>query len=155
MNQKSYILQKLNEYEKYIGKERKASTPLNPDFQELLLDAEHSYEFEADFPYRNMVGSLNYMMIGTRLDIAAALSIVSKFCDNPKKIHCDMVRRIYWYLRGNLNLGLKFRKRGTPLVLEGYCDSSFANLENYCVYIRWNSNFVDGEQTKTCCDLIK
>jgi hypothetical protein len=76
-----------------------------------------------------MVGSLMYMMTGTRFDIAAAVSVVSRFLDSPKKIHCDMVRRIFWYLRGTINNHLHYH--GNDMTLTGYVDSSFANLENF------------------------
>jgi hypothetical protein len=77
-----------------------------------------------------MVGSLTHLVNGTRLDIAAATSVVSKFLHKPKKTHCDMVRRIYYYLRDTEDVGLTF-KIGEPLELTGFCDSSYANLENY------------------------
>ena len=79
------------------------ASPLLPNFQETLLKAENSNDFEPLFPYREMVGSLGYLANGTRIDIAAALAVVSRFCNNPKRLHCDMVRRIYQYLRGNRN----------------------------------------------------
>jgi len=37
----------------------------------------------------------------TRFDITAAVSIVSRFANKPTKIHCEMVKRIYHYLRAN------------------------------------------------------
>jgi hypothetical protein len=45
-------------------------------------------------------------------------------------MHCDMVRRIYRYLRGTVDYGLIF-PQGQGTQLEGYCDTSFANLESY------------------------
>ncbi len=56
-----------------------------------------------------MVGSLMYAMTGTRLDIAFAISVVSKFLSRPKKIHCDMVRHIFKYLRGNAVLLIRYK----------------------------------------------
>lgn len=69
-------------------------------------------------------------MSGTRFDIAAAVSIVSRFLDKPKKIHCNMVRRIFWYLRGSIDNKLLY-ERNSEMSLSGYVDSSYANLENY------------------------
>jgi hypothetical protein len=43
----------------------------------LLVAAEASEEFESDFPYRKMVGALVYLMVCTRFDISAAVSVVS------------------------------------------------------------------------------
>jgi hypothetical protein len=76
-----------------------------------------------------MVGSLGYLANGTRFDITAALSIVSRFSNNHKKIHCEMVSRIYQYLRGNRRT--LFFPYGMKLEMSGYCDASWANLEDY------------------------
>ena len=73
--------------------------------------------------------SLGYLANGTRFDISAALSIVSRFCNNPKKLHCDMVRRIYHYLRGSR--GHLFFPYNMKLEMKGFCDSSHGNLEDY------------------------
>lgn len=129
LDQRKYVEDKLDEYREFIGDHRCCATPLPPDFQSMLLEAENSNETEPTFPYRSMVGSLVYAMMGTRFDISAAVSVVSKYCERPKKIHCDMVRRIYWYLRGNNNRGIIYDKGSVELI--GYCDSSYANLENY------------------------
>jgi hypothetical protein len=137
IDQIAYVKDKLVEFQDHIGPHKCMASPLASDFQQILIEAEKSEEFEPKFPYREMVGSLVYAMMGTRFDIAAAVSIVSKYCSKPKKAHCEMVRRIYWYLRGNCDLRLVYSKNGTT-VLKGYCDSSYANLENYaslCGYV--------------------
>ena len=132
LSQSHYIEEKLDLFKEYLGSNEKlkCSMPLVPQFQEILLEADKSDEFEPLFPYRSMVGTLNHLVSGTRFDIAAATSIVSKFLHKPKKIHCDMVRRIYFYLRDTVDLNLTF-KLGSNIYHTAYCDSSFANLENY------------------------
>jgi hypothetical protein len=129
LSQQQYIKQKLDEFSAHIGLQKCVSNPLVHNFQELLLQAEVSDVIEPLFPYRKMVGSLMYMMVGTRFDIAAAVSIVSRYLDKPKKIHCDMVRRIFWYLRGSLQNRLFYSR--SSVTLQGYVDSSYANLENF------------------------
>lgn len=130
MDQSTYINQKLKDYEKYLGDPRKGcASALLPNFQDTLKEANESTETEPEFPYREMVGSLVYAANGTRFDITAAVSIVSRFGNNPKKIHCDMVRKIYLYLRANPKK-LRFKK-GAEIKLVGYCDSSLGNLEDY------------------------
>ena len=130
VSQQQYIKHKLDKYSEFLGTQKCTSNPLVSNFQELLISAETSTETEPLFPYRQMVGSLMYAMVGTRFDIASAVSIVSRYLDKPKKIHCDMVRRIFWYLRGSSDYKLTYAKSKT-FTLKGYCDSSFANLENY------------------------
>jgi len=52
------------------------------------------------------VGSLIYL--GTRPDIAFALSIVSQYLELLDKIHWNAVKRILKYLKGTIDFGLIF-----------------------------------------------
>jgi hypothetical protein len=127
MDQNLYVKQKLEEFENDIGLGTRTTT-LPSNYESILRDAEKSDELEPDFPYRNMVGSLMYCMVGTRLDIAFAVSIVSRFLHNPKKHHCDLVRHIFKYLRGNPNKQLEY-KMNSKLELTAWCDAAYANHE--------------------------
>jgi predicted transcriptional regulator len=129
LDQTAYVNQKLEVKTYLLNPKESCASPLLPNFQELLIEANESKEIDTTFPYREMVGSLVYLANGTRFDITAALSVVSRFANNPKKIHCDMVRRIYRYLRGN-NRKLRYKIKG-EIKLVGYCDASLGNLENY------------------------
>ena len=108
----------------------KRKTPLDINFQKLLEYAQLSDEVESSFPYREVVGSLMYAATGTRPDIMAALGIASRFVSNPKKIHCDMVRQILYYLRQAIDYSIKYY-RGSSIDLIGFSDSSWANNEDY------------------------
>jgi hypothetical protein len=125
IDQNLYVKQKLAEFESVIGTGMR-STSLPSNYDKLLEEAEESTEYEENFPYRNMVGSLMYAMVGTRLDIAFAVSIVSRHLSNPKRIHCDMVRHIFQYLRANPCKSIHY-KLGCSTKLEGFCDASYAN----------------------------
>jgi hypothetical protein len=67
MSQAQYFKDKLDLYAKLLP-QTISSTPIDHKFQELLERAEQSKEFEPNFPYRSMVGSLMYGMLGTRPD---------------------------------------------------------------------------------------
>ena len=56
--------------------------------------------------YRSMIGSLLYL-IGTRSDIMHAVGIVGRFQANPKESHLQAVKRIFKYLQGTHNFGLR------------------------------------------------
>ena len=75
-------------------------------------------------PYSSAVGSLMYAMVCTRLDIAHAVGVVSRFLSNPGKQHWEAVKWIFRYLRRTSKLCLSFG-RG-KLVLEGYTDADMA-----------------------------
>jgi len=130
INQNQYVEQKLHEFTQILEPNTKRSIPLDPNFQRLLVAANESVDFEPQFPYRQIVGSLMYAATGTRPDIMAAVAVVSRFLEKPKKIHCDMVRQILYYLRQNPSRPLTYRNSNNPQLMV-YCDSSYANTEDY------------------------
>lgn len=77
-------------------------------------------------PYREAVGSLMFLAVVSRPDIAYAVNNVSKFLSKHNKEHWQAVKRIFAYLVGTKNVGIKYR--GTENIkLVGYSDSDFAN----------------------------
>lgn len=70
--------------------------------------------------YQSAVGSLMYAMLGTRPDIAYAVGMVSKYCNNPNNDHWIAVKRIFRYLAGTRDLGILY---GHNTICQGYCDS--------------------------------
>lgn len=79
-----------------------------------------------DVPYREAVGSLMYLTVGTRPDIAFAVSLVSQALDCPTKNHWAMVKRILKYLKGTKNTGLLYKSDCESGILTAYCDADFA-----------------------------
>ncbi|KAJ8381146.1 hypothetical protein SKAU_G00019240 [Synaphobranchus kaupii] len=75
--------------------------------------------------YQSIVGSLLYAAMATRPDIAQAVSAVSKFNANPDAAHLTAVKRILRYLKGTVNLALKYEwsEFGT---LIGFSDADWA-----------------------------
>ncbi|CDO77187.1 hypothetical protein BN946_scf184705.g12 [Trametes cinnabarina] len=74
-----------------------------------------------DVPYREAVGSLMYASLGTRPDITYAVSILSRFSDNPGHAHWVAVHRVLRYLNGTKHLKLTYG--ATSLDLVGYSDA--------------------------------
>jgi len=60
------------------------------------------------YPYREAVGTLLWLSLGTRPDISYAVSQVAKFNDCYGEEHWNAVKRIFRYLKGTVKLGLKF-----------------------------------------------
>ncbi|GJT41121.1 retrovirus-related pol polyprotein from transposon TNT 1-94 [Tanacetum coccineum] len=78
-------------------------------------------------PYANAVGSLMYLMVCTRPDIAYAVSVVSRYLANPGKNHWEAVKWILKYLRGTANVGLVYgTNRGNHVDVTGFVDSDYA-----------------------------
>jgi hypothetical protein len=128
IQQNQYLKDKCKEYERYIDKNG-YSNPLPTDFLHILERAETSKEIDTDFPYSETVGSLMYAMIGTRPDLAMALSVVCRFMQNPKKLHCDLVKPILRYVNYN-SYSLIYKSHHSP-ELVGWVDASYANQEKF------------------------
>ena len=72
-------------------------TPLDTSVQ---LKKSNSEMKKGDTYYRQIIGNLMYVMIATRPDIAAAISITSQFLENPSEEHYTAAKRILRYLKG-------------------------------------------------------
>lgn len=103
------------------------STPACPsiDFSKAMCPTTaHDKNLMADVPYLEALGSLLYLAMCTRPDIAFAVSELAKFASNPGFVHWTGVKRIMRYLRGTLDYGLSY---GTSIHgLYGSVDSSYA-----------------------------
>ncbi|PHT84690.1 hypothetical protein T459_13133 [Capsicum annuum] len=79
--------------------------------------------------YSSVIESLMYAIVCTRLDIAHAVGVVSRFFENPGKEHCEAVKWILRYLRGTSRNYLCFG--GYDPILKGYTDADMAgDLDN-------------------------
>ena len=76
-------------------------------------------------PYRSAIGSLMYLATCTRPDLAAAVSELSKFSQNPGVAHWEGVERVMMYFKGTVGEGLMY-KRGAQLEVWGYLDLGHA-----------------------------
>jgi hypothetical protein len=75
-------------------------------------------------PYSSTIGSLMYVMVCTRPDIAHAVGVVRRYMNNPGKEHWEAVKWILRYLRGTATHALCFG--GSDTFLQGYVDSDMA-----------------------------
>ena len=74
-------------------------------------------------PYASAIGSLMYVMVCTRPNIAHVVRVVSRFMSRPGKQHWETVKWILRYLRGSSDTCLCFT--GVSLKWQGYVDVDF------------------------------
>lgn len=113
------------------------------------------------FPYRQLIGSLVYLALGTRPDIAHTVQHLSQFLDNPGRNHWDAAIRTVRYLKGTRTLGLTLGGH-RPICLRGMTDSDYANcpdtrrsVSGYCFklgagVISWSSRKQPTVATSSC-----
>jgi hypothetical protein len=82
-----------------------------------LLDKEQ-------YGYAELVGSLLYLSVCTRPDIAQAVGALSRFMSQPTMQHWLAAKGVLRYLRGTIYTGIIYGRVAAPLV--GYCDADFA-----------------------------
>jgi hypothetical protein len=125
LNQKKYIENVLSRFNmqdcKPIGCPIEGGARLSKDMAPKTTKEIQEME---KVPYRHAVGSLIYLVTGTRPDLAVATSSVAKFCENPGPAHWTAVKRILRYLKGTSDWGLLFNPKDDTLV--GYSDADWA-----------------------------
>jgi len=95
-------------------------TPLEVGLQ--LVKANES---DDALPYREAVGSLMYLMVGTRPDLAFAIGKLSQFISCYGKEHWAAIKRVLQYVKGSMDKGLVFDK-SSSCVLQGFSDADWA-----------------------------
>ena len=75
--------------------------------------------------YRAIVGSLIYIMTGTRPDICFAVTKLSQNMAKPTQANLNMAKNVLRYLQGSREKVLRFQKSDLPIKLTGFCDSDW------------------------------
>ncbi|GBP96860.1 Retrovirus-related Pol polyprotein from transposon TNT 1-94 [Eumeta japonica] len=73
--------------------------------------------------YREVIGALMYLVVGTRPDIANTVSRLAQFVNEPCQQDWLAVKRILRYLAGTLKLGIFYTKKDKSMI--GYCDADW------------------------------
>jgi hypothetical protein len=95
------------------------------------IKGEENYRADADtiHQYQSVIGGIMFAMLCTRPDIAHAVSILSKYAQNPTPLHVTGAQRVLRYLSGSLTRGITYTGTGdhrSEPELTGYSDSDWA-----------------------------
>jgi hypothetical protein len=111
---------------------KSSTVPANPSLRlskSMCPKDDEEKEFMSRVPYRQIVGSLLYLVSGTRPDLSFSVSQVCRFMHNPGKQHWEAVKQIIRYLKGTDTDGITLG--GKSENLNGYVDSDHAgNIDN-------------------------
>jgi hypothetical protein len=143
LSQSKYIKETLSRFnmENYKG----VTTPINRNeklSKEMCPKTEEEKKAVEMLPYQSLVGSLMYLAVSTRPDIAHAVSMLSQFNTNFGEQHWRAAKRVLRYLKNTENLGLMFKKSGQELV--GYADADWgASIDDRRSYTGYVFNFAN------------
>ncbi|KMQ92976.1 hypothetical protein RF55_6975 [Lasius niger] len=93
--------------------------------QDLSLETPSNQSEIVNAPYKEAIGSLLYLAMVSRPDIAYAVNTVSQYAEKLTKEHWNAVKRIIKYIKGTIDYGIKFEKNQN-LELRAYSDAGFA-----------------------------
>jgi hypothetical protein len=77
-------------------------TPLAVGSKLSELHSEDDNE-DTNFPFRELIGALMYVAVGTRPDVSHAVSVLSQFSNCYHKKHCTAAKRVLRYLKGTID----------------------------------------------------
>ena len=79
--------------------------------------------------YISLIGSLMYIALATRPDIAFAITALSRYNEAPLQMHLTAAKRVLRYLKTTVNHQLHLGYKEQP-VLEGFTDSDWAGCKD-------------------------
>ena len=88
-------------------------------------DTKFAQDVMAAFPYRELIGSLMYLMVATRPDLAFSFSKLSKFNNSSRRAYLEAACKVLGYLRQTGDVGLLYTCEA-PLQVRGVCNATFA-----------------------------
>lgn len=119
INQEKYINKILKKFKLEDAKE--SVIPLSTNYgksnDELLLPNNNQY--------REIIGSILYISLNTRPDIAAAVCILSQKISTPSKEDLNELRRLMKYLKGTIKYKLPLKTTDKNQSLYGFCDANY------------------------------
>ncbi|GJR38516.1 retrovirus-related pol polyprotein from transposon TNT 1-94 [Tanacetum coccineum] len=123
LNQSKYDLEIIKKYE------MESSNPVDTSMVEKTKLDEDPQGKEVDPTcYRGMIGSLMYLT-SSRPDLVFVVCMCARYHAKPTKKHLHVVKQIFRYLRGNINMGLWYLK-DSCIALTAYADADHADCQN-------------------------
>lgn len=126
IKQRKYILEILERFEMSDCNPQK--TLSSPGVKHIVSPTEIHEQTRDKRPYRELIGSLMYLAVATRPDIAHMVSVLAQFNENSSDKHWGASKRILKYVKGTADYGLVYK---SPLeTMKGYVNADWANDPN-------------------------
>lgn len=132
LSQHKYVHELLKRFKMEDAKVASTSADYNVKLtKDMCPKSDEEKKKVSKYPYRELIGCLMYLSVGTRPDISFAVSELSKYLANPGKAHWTAALHVLRYLKGTAGLGITFtRSGGSPVVLKAYSDFQYNGPSN-------------------------
>lgn len=131
LSQEKYVTQLLKKFN--MTECKPAVTPM-----EVKLHVNKSEKCNEQLPYQQLIGSLMYLVMLTRPDIAFSVGFLSQYNNSYNLEHWSYAKRVLRYLKKTKDYALVYTKNGNSK-LEGYADAD------------WGSNIIDRKSFTGIC----
>ena len=104
-------------------------TPLSPNIHMSNVDSPPTPDPHLGPIYREVVGTLQWLAVCTRADIAHAAQALARFNANPGEEHWKQAKRCLRYLKGTIDHGITYTRQSDPTLanrMYGFCDADWA-----------------------------
>ena len=126
MSQSNFICKVLDKFDMKDSNPKSIPCDINVN----KFNCEESKLLENPTLYREIVGSLIYIMSCTRPDLSYIVTKLSQYMNKPTKAHLNYAKDVLRYLKRTVNYDLVFRKSAHSFHLFGYCDSDWGGSED-------------------------
>ena len=113
-------------HEHGLGDSKPVSTPLNPGTRlstSMCPQNDAEAQEMQQHPYISVVGSLMYLAVTTRPDIAYAAGVLARFNSNPGPAHWQAAKHVIRYLKGTMHHKLVYQPSTLPEPFITYSDA--------------------------------
>ena len=125
INQTAYTNKLLDKFDINISKYKPVLIPGIPGLKLRKNNEKASQEEITEF--QKQIGSLLYLALKTRPDIAYSVIYCFRYSSNPNKKHFNALLYIWKYLLKFPDLGLVYNCEGDNFVIKGFADANYAN----------------------------
>lgn len=105
-----------------------SSVPIDPKF---VCNGKSNSSSGVNRPYRELIGALMFLMLGSRPDLSFSINYFRRFQSNYSDELWQSLKRILRYVKGTINEGLVYKKSCNNIVLTSYVDSDWASASHH------------------------
>ncbi|KAJ3013542.1 hypothetical protein NUW54_g1564 [Trametes sanguinea] len=105
------------------------STPMDPGLRlsaDMCPSTPSAVREMQDVPYGQAVGSLFYLAVATRPDIARTVGNLARFSKSPGMAHWKAVKHLFRYIKGTLDYKLTYSPASSDELFTSYTDADHA-----------------------------
>lgn len=129
------------------------SVPIDPSIVNLNHTVNNAH---CNKPYRELIGSLMYLMLGSRPDLCFSINYFSRFQNCYSDQLWNYLKHVLRYLKGTIDYGLTYKKSNDNVNLIAYVDSDWGgdtkDRRSVSGYLfKMNDNIIQWSTKKQTC----